>query len=168
MDRHAENVAIGSGQAAEGELARLTLQTISIRPDAPLVTVLRFRDNHRDELARFRRRIRQLCRSLTKPDPVERLHDELPALVRDEIQPGTDELRAKLREHGVAFGVSALDVVQATTIGLMGSGLNDWIRGIAGGVLSLAFSAWRARRERQRLLDESPLSYLLTAQSQLE
>lgn len=168
VDRHAEVLGSKAAQTAEGELARLTLQAVGIRPDVPLVEVLRFRNTHRDELDSLRRQIRRLCRSLTKQDSVQHLQRDLQALVEDEIRPGLDELRARLHEHGIAFGVSSLDIVQASIVGLLGSGVSDWLYGVAGGVLSLAISACRARRERQRLLDEDPLSYLLAAQSQLE
>lgn len=161
VDRHVEVAAEELAKAADGELARLTLQAIGIRPEVPLLRILRFRDAHREKLDRFRRHVRRLCRGIAKPGSAQRSQHELEGLVRDEVQPGLDELRAKLREHSVAFGVSALDVTQACTVGLLGSGFSDWLYGVAGGVVSLAISTYRARREKKALLEENPLSYLL-------
>jgi hypothetical protein len=147
-------------------LAKMSLQTISIASETPLIEILRFKDipKHREMLIAFRKYIRELARQVaTGLDTTEkqRVFEEI---IRDKVVPVKEEIQSKLSEGDIAFGLSAFDIAQATVMGAIASGGTDWRTGIAGAGISLTVSFYQSLREDRNIIKEHPLGYLYQAQ----
>jgi hypothetical protein len=150
-------------------LAKMSLQTISIASKTPLIEILRFKDipKHREMLINFRKYIRELARQVaTGLDTAEkqRIFEEI---IRDKVVPVKEEIQSKLSEGDITFGLSALDIAQATIMGAIASGGTDWRTGIAGAGISFAVSFYQSLREDRNIIKEHPLGYLYQAQKKL-
>lgn len=146
------------------ELVRLSLQTISINPNVPLIEVLRFRDRHRTDLLNYRRYIRKLARQISKglsDDEREALFKEI---ATDEFLPAKEEIEAKLSEEDIAFGFSALDITQATAMGMIASQRENLLAGLGVGLISLTISFVQSLREDRHIIRDHPLGYLYRAE----
>lgn len=163
IDRYVEESDAPSLREAESTLARLSIQAIQIHADTPLRDVVSFRDKHRAELERYRRAIRKLARETAAIRDRAQFEHELGRIVDEEIQPGLDELKAKITEHHIGFGLCVFDMVQACLIGIAGSTAGGIPLGSAATAVSLAIAMGRSRRELSGVQREHPFSYLLTA-----
>jgi len=163
IDRYADYGHISA--ETQAELAKVSLQAISIRENVPLVRILKFRDKHRDELANLRRSIRNLSRQVSS-GPLEDKHELIEQIVKDEVLPSKEEIEGKLTEKRIAFNLSSFDIVQSAFIGLAASGAQNWLTGIAAGTISLATTSIKAWRQDRNIIREHPFGYLYKAQRQ--
>jgi hypothetical protein len=155
------------GQAAQVELARLTLQMVRVRPNTSLRQIVRFRERHRDELERFRGHLHRLGRRIGRATARSDLEKECRESVEEEIRPQIEELEARMRENRIGYGFTGMEVAQACVIGLVGSGFQNVELGLAGGIGSLALSACRLRRAQQAEQRERTFGYLVDARRRL-
>lgn len=163
VDRYVEESRAPSLREAESKLAKLSIQAVQIHPDTPLRDVVSFREKHRDELERYRRAIRKLARETAAIGDRKQFEQELGRIVNDEIQPALGELKAKIAEHHLGFGLGVFDVVQACLFGMVGSSVGGLKWGCAGAAVSLAITIGKSRGEIRGVRREHPYSYLLSA-----
>lgn len=148
----------------QSQLARMSLKTISIEPETPLIEILRFRDRHRKMMLNFRRQLRELSRQVAIGLNTAERERVLEEIIKDKVLPARGEIEAKLSEGDIAFGLSAMNIVQATLIGALASGGQSWITGIAGAGISLSISLVQSLREDRNITKEEPFGYLYQAQ----
>jgi hypothetical protein len=148
----------------ESELAKLSIQTARIGLKTPLKKVIKFRDKYRDELIVFRRSIRKLSRQVGTDLNTSKRQVRLQEIVKDEVLPAKEEVEAKLTEDDIAFGFSALDITQATALGMIASQGENLLAGVGAGLISLTISLVRSLREDRNIIREHPLGYLYQAQ----
>lgn len=163
VDRYVEEWETPSIHEAESKLAKLSIQAIQIHRDTPLHDVLTFREKHRDELERYRRAIRKLAREAGAIRDRTQFERELGRIVNHEIQPSLEELKRKIKEQRLAFGLTALDMTQACLVGVAASGFGGVPLGTLGAVVSLTIAAYKTRRGIREAQRDNPLGYLLSA-----
>ena len=151
----------------QAQLAIMSLQTISINRRVPLIKILNFRDHHGEELINFRRQIRELSRQIATGLNTAERQSVFEEIIQDKILPAKGEIEAKLNESNIAFGFSCFDIAQASIMGFICSGGRSWLRGIAGGIISLGISLTKGLREDRNISKDHPLGYLYKAQQQL-
>ncbi len=151
----------------QAELVRLSLKTVSINPDVPLIDILRFRDTNRDMLLNYRSYIRELARQIARGLDTTEKQYVCKEIMRDKVLPVKEEIEAKLNESNILFGLGCFDIAQAAVMGFITSGGQSWVNGIAGGLVSLGISSIRGLREDRNIIKDHPLGYLYKAQQQL-
>jgi len=148
------------------ELVRLSLQTISINSNVPLIEVLRFRDRHRTELLNYRRYIRKLSQKISKGLLDSERESLIKEIATDELLSAKEEIEAKLSEGVIAFGYSALDIAQATVMGIFASWGENSLAGLGAGLTSLTISFVQSLRKDRKIIKEHPLGYLYRAEKE--
>lgn len=150
----------------QSQLATMSLKTIFIVSETPLIGILRFRDKHRDMLLNFRRQLRELSRQVAIGLNTAERERVLEEIIKDKVLPVRGEIETKLSEGDIAFGLSAMNIVQATLMGALASGGQSWITGIAGAGISLSISLVQSLREDRNIIKEEPFGYLYQAQEE--
>jgi hypothetical protein len=149
---------------SQSELAKLSLQTVRIKQNVPFINVVRFRDKHRWELISFRRAIHKMSRQIGIGLDTSERQEKLQEIIKDEVLPAKEEIEARLKEGDIAFGLSALDITQATAVGMIASQGENLLAGIGAGLISLTISLVQSLREDRNIIKEHPLGYLYRAQ----
>jgi hypothetical protein len=143
------------------DLAKLTLQTISINQKVPLKNVLQFRDKHRKELLRFRRQLRKLTEHISGGLDTSAKQKLLKGIISEDILPRRDEIEAKLSESNVTYTISAIGIAIPTILGIVtGGGLAIF----AGGVVSLSSALTCSLYSDRQYIKGHPFGYLYSAQ----
>ncbi len=151
----------------QSELIRLSLQIISIDLNVPLIKILKFKDKHKEILINFRKHIRELARQVaTGLDSTEK-QCVLEEIIKDKVVPVKEEIQIKLSENDIVFGLSAFDIVQATAMGAIVSGIADLRAGIIGAGISLTVSLYKSIRKDRNIIRDHPLGYLYQADKEL-
>jgi len=141
----------------EALLARLSIESIRIPASTSFKQVLDFRAAHHGELEQYRTAIRKLAREVSGIASVELRLKELKRIVDSELRPADEELRAKLNESRIDFGMSIIRILSAATVGALLS--NDIRSGLGVGLVDLGFETFTWRRESKKTKTE-PLTYL--------
>ena len=118
-----------------------------------------FREDHHDELTRYRRAVRRLARQVGGIEDPEELAHELRQIVRDDINPAQEEVGAKLQENGFVTGLTVAETTVPAVAGFAASGFKGLWTALAGLGIGLAFSMCRHRIAAERLRRE-PFAYL--------
>jgi hypothetical protein len=148
----------------QAELVKLSLKTISVNPDVPLVKILRFRDKHREDLINYRMHVRQLIRAISynlNNSDKQCLFEEI---VKDEFLPVKEEVEAKLSENTDWF------MINNTVIMIAGMGatiLSDgqaWLARLLSSVVALGINVLGNIRDDRKCIKNHPLGYLYQAQ----
>lgn len=80
---------------AQGMLAHLAIERISIDPDTPIDRLLEFREQHHDELARFRIKVEELMADVTSDLPLEALRQKVLDTYNNEVTPAISDLKMR-------------------------------------------------------------------------
>jgi uncharacterized protein DUF6236 len=160
----------------EALLADYMVSALNIAPDTPAKTVIKFREQHRDELGRFRAALRELSTKLNDEYPsTEALQEAVRTLHQDEVQPAIGELRAAAKSTGVTNWLGTLEFTSFTLpVGVIGAvgvlGLANPI-GIAvllaGAGLSLTAQHVKYRLSKRSDLTKNPYSYIMSIERDL-
>jgi len=159
------------GDLAPALLADLTLQRISVNPETSVDSILRFREDHRSELGRFRTKIADLTRSIEEDLPLAALQQEVADIHSNEVMPAIDELKDCLRSSKKKWAVesflktSMLSVSGGGVMVALGLAIPHALLACAG--VSLTVSAVLYNCERRQEIRKNPFSYLLSAESNL-
>jgi hypothetical protein len=150
----------------QAQLVNLSLQSLTIKPEYPLNDVIKFREHHRDMLINYRRYIRELSRQIATGLDTTNKQFVFEEIFRDKILPAREEIKAKLSEGNIGFGLSAVDIICATVMGAIASGGTDLYTGIGGAIISLGVSFYQGLREDRNIINDHPLGYLYLAQKE--
>jgi len=155
-----------SSNYASGLLANLVLDDILISPDTPITDVVRFRNRHRDEIARFRNEINKLANEGDNQDnlPPDALLQKIQALYDDGIKPAVNDLKSSLRAQrisGAQGGLSAI-LFCSPVFSAMQSPQLDLGLAISLGIgATLVTNVISYRLNRKEALRQNPYSYLV-------
>lgn len=151
-------------EETKAELAKLSIQIVRINSNVPFKNILKFRDKHRDELINFRRSIHKMSKQIGTNLNIAKRQEKFKEIIIDEVLPAKEEIEAKLSEGDIAFGFSALDITQATVMGMIASRGENLLAGIGAGLISLTISLVQSLHEDRNIIKDHPLGYLYRAQ----
>lgn len=161
------------GVLAEGMLADLVLKQVQVDPRTPLKTLLAFRRDHADEIARFRTESARLARLASMgATSMDGLRQAVEDAYLNEVTPALAALRDALRGARIkAITDTVLKTsffsVSATSIPLALAGLSAPFALLAGAAVSLAVGTAHYSVDRRSRLTASPYAFLLTAEKML-
>jgi hypothetical protein len=159
------------GALATALLADLTLQRIAIHPATSVDSILRFREDHKSELGRFRTKMADLTKSIEGDLPLAALQQKVSDIYSNEVKPAIDELKDSLSSSKVKWALesflktSMLSVPSGGALVALGLAIPHALLASAG--ISLTISAVLYNREKRKELRSNPFSYLLSAESNL-
>jgi len=160
-------------KVAEGLLGTLALRTIRIGSGTSVAKLLRFREKHEIERARFRSAIRSLVESLSGDAEAEPLARHVQTLFQDKVLPSLDDLRGRLRDHRITCGfsnlkLSTLAATSPTALGgvLLQAGLGPFAL-FAGVGLSVVLQTANYGVQKRQILRSNPYSFVLCAERTL-
>jgi hypothetical protein len=154
----------GERKQNQAELAKLSLQTIAVKPDVPLVEILKFRDKHRKDLINYRTHIRKLVREISNGLDTSDKQSLFEEMVRDEFLPVKKEIEAKLSENTDWFMINNTVIMVAAIGTILLTGGQVWLAGLLQGTVSLGINVWGNIRNDRKCVKNHPLGYLYQAQ----
>jgi len=150
-------------KANQAQLADLSLQTLAVDPEVPLIEILRFRDENRDKLKKYRRLIRRLVRDISGELDTNQKQVLFEEIVKDEILPEKEDIEDKLKSESTFFTVSST-VITVTAIGaILLSGGQAWLGALLQGIASIGLHYYGNVRA-ERIVKGDPLGYLYEAE----
>ena len=156
---------------AEGTLAQLLIQTVSIAPDIPLKKLIRFRQKHADELGRLRSKIGELVSAIEQPRSLAAIQQYANDLVTNEVQPALNDLRGALRGSRIKFLADTLlktsFLSAAPTSALVVAGLAVPTALAVGAAVSLVAAAALYAVDKQSTIRSNPFAYVLSLEREL-
>lgn len=168
-DWHHEQRAPGT--LAPALLADLALQRIAVSPDTSVDSILRFREDHKGALGRFRSKLADLTKSIEGDLPLAALQQKVSDIYSNEVAPAIDELKDSLSSSRIKWAMESFlktSMFSVPTSGAMVAlGLAIPHALLAGAGISLTVSAVLYNCERRQELRRNPFSYLLSAESNL-
>ena len=155
----------------EGLLASLVLKMVEVGPRTSIKKIINFREKHSTELGRLRSSIRELVNTLHFDIEPELLSSHVQTVYSDKVLPAIDDLRGRLQDNRITFGLNNLKVstlISATPTAI-GAILSDTSLGpfalTAGIGLSIVLSTANYRIQRKEILRNSPFSYVISAEN---
>jgi hypothetical protein len=157
-------------EVAPGLLVDLVVQGIELPPNLPVKDLLKFKNNHREELASFRREISKLTTDIPKDTSVEALRQAVHDQYDAQVLPAMKSLRHSLQSQGWDAALNGFLKVSfftaAPTSAAIFAGLPSSIALLAGAGVSLTASAVLLANQQRRTTIDSPYSYLLSLERQ--
>jgi hypothetical protein len=157
------------GTLAPALLADLTLQKIAISPETPVDNLLRFREDHKDQLGRFRTKMADLTKSVEGELTIEAIQQRVADIYANEVKPTINEMKDCLSASRVKWGLesflktSMLSVPATGTLAALG--LSVPLALLAGAGISLTVSSVLYNLQKREDMRKNPYSYLLAAES---
>jgi hypothetical protein len=156
---------------AQGMLAHLAIERISIDPDTPIDRLIEFRQQHSDELARFRTKVEELTADVISDLPLEALRQKILDTYNNEVTPAISDLKQALAARSIRWlgeGLLRITFLSAGSSSmLLAAGLSVPTALLAGAGLSLIVSGAIYNSDRAESLRANPFTYLLTVGSSL-
>jgi len=156
------------GSTAQALLAELTLSRLAISQNTPVSKILRFRDDHKSELGRFRTKIAELTKSVEDDLSVNALQQRISDIYSNGVSPAIDELSDCLNASRIKRGVESFLKTSLLSVGtssvLMNIGLGILQALLAAAGVSLTASVVLYNLENRQELARNPFSYVLAAQ----
>lgn len=156
---------------AQGTLADLIIERIQIDPKTPVQDILKFRIDHADELGRFRTKIDELTRTLSRDEPIDSLRQNVYDIYINEVGPEINSLKKGLTESKIrwfienvlkiSFFSTSLTSVPATLLGL-----SIPYALLVGAGVSLTASTILYNLDKADGLRRNPYSYLLAVEKE--
>lgn len=154
---------------APGMLAQLTLQRITISSNTSVDDLLKFREAHKDELARFRTEICNLAGAVNEELSIEALRQRVSDIYLNQVDPAIADLKRALdgrRIRWVAEGLLKLASVSAGPA-LLAAGVPAPTALLAGAGLSFVVLRTMYNVDKRDTLRRDPFAYVLSAQKEL-
>jgi len=153
-------------QLAHGMLANLAIEKIGISKNVSIKKLLKFKEEHRDELSKFRNKIDQLVASVGEDLPVEALRQRINNLYSDEVVPAITDLKAALNGSRIQWlndGLLRVAFLSAgSTAMLTVAGLSVPTALLAGAGISLLAAGTKYNVDKEESLRSNPFTYLLS------
>mgnify|MGYP001454341555 FL=1 len=157
---------------AQGTLADLIIERIQIDPKTPVQDILKFRIDHADELGRFRTKIDELTRTLSRDEPIDSLRQNVNDIYRNEISPEIDSLKKGLTESKIRWFIENVLKISFFKESLLTSvpaallGLSIPYALLVGAGVSLTASTILYNLDKADDLRHNPYSYLLAVEKE--
>ena len=151
-------------------LIDLMVQGISLPNNLSATDVLRFKRDHMEELAVFRREVARLATDLPTDAPIEALRQAVSDQYQANVLPAMRSLRESLKAQSWDAGINGLLKVSffsaAPTSAAILAGMPSSVALFAGVGISLTASGVLLANQRRRAKIDSPYSYLLSMERQ--
>lgn len=151
-------------------LIDLMVQGVSLPEHLSVKEILKFKKDHKEELAVFRREVARLTTDLPKDVPIEALRQAVSDQYQANVLPAMRSLRESLRAQSWDAGLNGLLKVSffsaAPTSAAILAGIPSSVALLAGAGISLTASAVLLANQRRRARIDSPYSYLLSMERQ--
>jgi hypothetical protein len=159
---------------AQGVLVDLIIEKIKINPQTPVADILKFREDHADELGRFRSEIESLTKTASADLPIEHLHQSIQDTYTNKVLPALNDLKSGLvssRIHWVsenALKITSLSVAPGSLFGTasLAFGLAAPQALLVGVGVSLTASIILYNLQRRQAIRENPYAFVLSAEKQ--
>jgi len=149
----------------EGTVVDLVLGGLAVAPNVPLKTLLAFRNQHADELGRFRKKLGDLASQVPEEASFEAARQHAQDIVTNDVMPALNDLRAALKGRRIKTLTQGLLKVSflsaAPTSALVVAGLAVPTALLVGAGISLTAAAVLYSEEKKQLRRENAFSYLL-------
>ena len=158
---------------AQGMLADLIIEKITIDPETSVSAILRFKRNHSDELGRFRVKIDELTKNIGDDQPINILRQKVKDIYLNEVSPAINALKGTLTDIGIKWAADNFLKISffstgSTSIPLTLLGIGVPYALLVGAGVSLTSSAILYNREKAEKLRQNPFSYLVAAEKELK
>ena len=157
-------------EVAPGLLIDLVVQGIDLPRNIPAKDVLKFKKDHREELALFRREISKLTSEFPEDLSVEALRQAVHDQYEAQVIPAMKSIRHSLLAQGWDAALNGFLKVSfftaAPTSAVIFAGLPSSVALLAGAGVSLTATAVLLMNQRSRTKLENPYSYLLSLERQ--
>lgn len=157
---------------AEGILTNLVIQGITISPSNPIEKIIKFKENHRDELGLFKSNITKLVKDVNKDAPLEAVQQQVQDIYKNDFLPSVHNLQKALDGSQVKwFGETFLKVSVISTgataflPALLGLTIPQAL--LAGAGISVIASKAIFNQEKSEKIRNNPFSYVLSVQNEL-
>ena len=154
-------------QFEQGLLLNYIIAGLSISPHTDIPDIVRFKENHADELGRFRTQLAKLTQGFSTDKPIAALQNEISDLYRNNFVPAFEDLIAALegsKIKWIADNFLKISMVSAgataVPMALLGMPVEQAI--FAGAGVSVISSAVSYNVDKKKTLRENPYSYLLS------
>ncbi len=154
-------------QLEQGLLLNFIINGLSISPDTAIEDIVSFKNNHRDELGRFRTQLAKLTQNFDGNKPIDVIRQEISDLYSNEFMPAFNDFKAALKGSRIKwFSETFLKVslLSASATGvpmaLLGMPVEQAL--FAGLGVSVIASKVSYDVDKKRLLRDNPYSYLLS------
>ncbi|SJM96590.1 hypothetical protein [Crenothrix polyspora] len=153
-------------EVAPGLLIDLIVQSIELPQNLSVKDLLKFKNDHREELSLFRREISKLTTDIPKDASVEALRQAVHDQYKAQVLPAMRSLRHSLQAQGWDAALNGFLKVSfftaAPTSAAIFAGFPSSVALLAGAGVSLTASAVLLVNQLQRTKIDNPYSYLLT------
>ncbi len=167
-DRYRYERRVLPGSTAQGLLAELTLNRLTVSRDTPVSEILKFREDHKSELGRFRTKLGDLTKSVEQDLPMEALQQRVADVYSNEVRPAFEEMKDSLSASRIKWAVESFSKTSFLSVStgglLMHIGLSTPQALLASAGVSLVASAVLYNTERRQELRRNPFSYVLAAE----
>jgi hypothetical protein len=85
-------------------LADLIFEKVNIAPDTPVSKILKFRDDHAEQLGQFRTKIASLTSTISSDLPVEHLQQAVNDIYKNDVLPSMKGLKKDLTKSKIKWG----------------------------------------------------------------
>lgn len=146
------------------------VQSIALPNHVSAKELLKFKDNHREELAKFRCEITRLALELPQDAGIEALRQAVNDQYEANVQPALRSLRHSLKAQSWdtalnGFLKASFFTAAPTSLAILG-GIPTSVAILAGAGLSVTASVVQVVNQRQRAMIDNPYSYLLALERQ--
>jgi hypothetical protein len=152
-------------ELAQGILAQMSLRFVRVAPDTPVERILRFREKHSVELARFRTRLAEVASGVQGAKSWNAILQWGQDAANGIVKPELADLRENLRGSGIKHTMGMLLKVASVNVGTgtlaVVAGLSVPLAVAASAGLSLAVGGYTYARARSKILRDSPCTFLL-------
>jgi hypothetical protein len=154
---------------APGMLAELTVQRIAISPNTSVDDLLKFRQAHKDELARFRTEISNLAGAVNEDLPIEALRQRVSDIYSNQVDPAIADLKSALDGRRIRWFAEGLLKLASLSAGpaLVAAGVPVPTALLAGAGLSFIILGTMYNVDKRDTLRNDPFAYLLSAGKEL-
>jgi hypothetical protein len=151
-------------------LADLTIQRISISPETPVESILKFKADHASELGRFRTKLAELTKGVEGELSVEAIRQRVHDTYENEVKPAIGDLKESLSGSKLKWSADSFVKMSLLSVGagsaLVNFGLSIPQALLAGAGISLTASAVLYNCARREEIRRNPFSYVLAAERQ--
>lgn len=155
----------------QGLLLDYIIKGLSIHPETNLKDIVLFKENHRDELGRFKTELANLTKGLESGQSLDALKEDISNKYYNEFTPAFNDFKATLKDSGIKwFTETFLKVSSITTsatsvpMALLGMPVPQAL--CAGAGISVIASAVSYNIQKREVLRNNPYSYLLSIQNE--
>lgn len=157
-------------EVTPGLLIDLIVQSIELPPNLLVRDLLKFKKDHREELALFRREVSKLSADIPSDISVEALRQAVHDQYEAQVLPAMKSLRHSLQAQGWDAALNGFLKVSfftaAPTSVAIFAGLPSSLALLAGAGVSLTASAILLANQQRRTTIDNPYSYLLSLERQ--